>query len=237
MAEETASPIRILLLEDHAVFRQALALAFRLEPDFVVVGEVGSLAEARELLTGVDVAVLDLDLPDGNGATLIPELHAINRRAEAVILTASVHRLDLARAVEAGAAGLVHKSTPLHGIVDTVRRAAAGESLVARKELIELMQIAGRHREAERIARECIDRLTPREHDVLLALGEGLSDRDIADRLFISRETVHTHMVNLLKKLGVDSRMQALIFAIKSGLVTLEQTDQALVGKDKSHPS
>ena len=222
MGQDTTAPIRILLLEDHAVFRQALALAFRLEPDFQVVGEAGSLAEARPLLEGVDVAVFDLDLPDGNGSTLIPELHAVNKGAEAVILTASVQQLDLARAVEAGAAGLVHKSTPLQGIVETVRRAAAGESLVTRRELIDLIQLAGRHREAERAARESIDRLTPRERDVLLALGEGLSDREIAERLFISRETVHTHMVNLLKKLGVDSRMQALIFAIKSGLVTLE---------------
>lgn len=222
MVESNASPIRVLLVEDHAVFRQALALAFRLEPGLEVVGEAGSLAEGRQRLDGVDVAVLDLDLPDGGGATLIPELHAVNRSAEALVLTASVRQLDLARAVEAGAAGLLHKSTPLDGIVSAVRRVAAGESLVTRRELIDLVHVAGRQREAERDIERTIARLTPRERDVLLALAEGLSDREIAHRLFVSKDTVHTHMVNLLGKLGVESRMQALIFAIKAGLVRLD---------------
>jgi DNA-binding NarL/FixJ family response regulator len=221
METSTIPPIRILLVEDHAVFRQALALAFSLESDLEVVAQAGSLEEARSLLEGVDVAVLDLDLPDGIGAGLIPELHRANRAAEALILTASVQRLDLARAVEAGAAGLVHKSTPLHEIVDAVRQVAAGESLVTRRELIELVHLAGRQREEEQAMAQTIGRLTPRERDVLLALAEGLSDRDIAQRLYVSKETVHTHMVNLLGKLGVESRMQALLFALRSGVVIL----------------
>lgn len=221
MDGETTSPIRILLLEDHAVFRQALALAFSLQPNLMVVAEAGSLAEARESLNGIDVAVLDLDLPDGSGAALIPELHRANQRTEALVLTASVQTIDLARAVEAGAAGLVHKSTPLKEIVEAVQRVAVGESLVTRRELIDLVQMAGRQREAERATQQAIARLTPREREVLQALGEGLSDREIADRLFVTKETIHTHMVNLLAKLGVESRMQALIFAIKSGLVQL----------------
>ncbi len=222
MDRANGSPIKVLLVEDHTVFRQALALAFSLEPNLEVVGQAGSLAEARQHLDGVDVAVIDLDLPDGSGAMLIPELHAANRGVEALILTASVRQLDLARAVEAGAAGLVHKSTPLHGIVEAVQRAAAGEALVTRRELMDLVHMAGRQREAERAIQQRIARLTPRERDVLLALAEGLSDREIARRLFVSKETVHTHMVNLMGKLGVESRMQALIFAIKSGLVALD---------------
>lgn len=219
--EESTSPIRILLVEDHAVFRQALALAFSLEPNLTVVADAGSLAEARQRLEGIDVAILDLDLPDGSGASLIPELHAVNRATEVLILTASVRQIDLAKAIEAGAAGLVNKSTPLRDIVNAVLRVAAGESLVTRRELIDLIQIAGQQREAERTAGQAIARLTPRERDVLMALGEGLSDREIAQHLFISKETVHTHMVNMLGKLGVQSRLQALIFAVKSGLVML----------------
>lgn len=222
MDEENDPTIRVLLVEDHAVFRQALALAFGLEPNLKVVAQAGSLAEARQQLEGVDVAVLDLDLPDGNGSTLIPELRAVNRRTETLILTASVQQRDLARAVEAGAAGLINKRTPLREIVEAVQRVGAGESLVSRDELIHLVQTAGRQREAERTAEQAIGRLTRREREVLLALGEGLSDREIAQRLFVSKETVHTHMVNLLGKLGVESRMQALIFAIKFGLVTLD---------------
>jgi DNA-binding NarL/FixJ family response regulator len=223
--ETTATPsIQILLVEDHIVFRQALALAFRLESNLHVTGQAGSLAEARQLLAeepAIDVAVLDLDLPDGHGTTLIPEIHAVNRGAEVLVLTASVQQIDLARAVEAGAAGLIHKSTPLPGIVDAIERVAAGESLITRRELIELVQMAGQQRESERAIEQTIASLTPREHEVLLALADGLSDRVIAERLFVSKDTVHSHMVHLLRKLGVESRMQALIFAVKAGLVTV----------------
>lgn len=221
MAVEPTPPIRILLVEDHTVFRQALALAFGIEPDLAVVAQAGSLAEARLKLDEIDVALLDLDLPDGDGTQLIPELHAVNRAAEALILSASVQQLDLARAVEAGAAGLVHKSTPLHGIIEAVRRVGAGESLITRRELIDLVRMAGRQREAERSSEQVMSRLTPREREVLLALAEGGSDQEIAQRLFVSKETIHTHMVNLLAKLGVESRMQALIFAIKAGIIEL----------------
>jgi DNA-binding NarL/FixJ family response regulator len=222
MTDTEASTIRVLLVEDHTVVRQALALAFGMEPELEVVGQAGSVAEAREMLDGIDVAVFDLDLPDGNGASLIQELHDRNRRAEALVLTASTRQIDHARAVEAGAAGLVHKSTPLNEIVDAVKRVAAGETLITRRELIELVQLAGKHREEEQAIRQTIERLTPRERDVLIALGEGLTDREIAERLYISKDTVHTHMVNMMGKLDVDSRMQALIFAIRSGLVVLD---------------
>lgn len=222
MTEMAGSTIRVLLVEDHTVFRQALALAFGMEPELEVVGQAASVAEARQMLEGIDVAVFDLDLPDGNGATLIQELHDRNDRAEVLVLTASTRQLDYARAVEAGAAGLVHKSTPLNEIVDAVKRIAAGETLISRRELIDLVQLAGRYREEQQATTQIIQRLTPRERDVLVALGEGLTDREIAERLYISKDTVHTHMVNMMGKLDVDSRLQALIFAIRSGLVTLD---------------
>jgi len=222
MTNGNASQINILLVEDHAVFRQALALAFSLEPDLNVVCEAGSVAEGLDLLDKIDVAVVDLDLPDGSGASLISGLHEVNRKAEAIVLTASTQQLDIARAIEAGAAGVLHKSTPLGDIVTAVKRVAAGESLISRRELIDFIQVSRQHREAEQETEQIIDRLTKRERDVLMALADGLSDREIAERLFVSKETVHTHMVNMLGKLGVQSRMQALIFAIKSGLVSFE---------------
>ena len=212
---------RVLLVEDHASFRQALALAFGLEPDLVVVGQAGTLAEARPQLKGIDVAVLDLDLPDGAGADLIRELHAVNPAALALIVTASEGRMDLARAVEAGAAGVLHKSVPLTEITAAVRRLCAGELLLSPSELVALMRLAGQQRAEERAARLTLERLTPRERDVLRALAVGLSDKEIAQRLHVSKDTVHTHMVNLLAKLGVESRLQALIFAVRHGVVSL----------------
>jgi DNA-binding NarL/FixJ family response regulator len=223
MAEHNCTKFRVLLVEDHEVFRQALALAFQLEDNLDVVAQAGSLAGARmQLESPIDVAVLDLELPDGNGLTLIPELKAANPGAEVLILTASVHQLALARAVEAGAAGLLHKSTALVAIVDAVQRLGAGGLLVTQRELIELVQLAGRERETLRANAQAIASLTPRERDVLHALGAGLGDREIAQHLSVATETIHTHMTSVMRKLGVKSRMQALIVAIKRGIVTLD---------------
>lgn len=103
--------IRVLLIEDHTAFREGLSFMFNREPEFEVVGQASSLAEARNILEfGVDVAVIDLDLPDGDGTQLIGELHEANPQAMALVLTASAERGRHARVVEAGAAGVLHKS-------------------------------------------------------------------------------------------------------------------------------
>src|SRR5438128_10652145 len=102
--------IRVLLVDDHASFRQPLAFLLAREPDIAVVGQAGSLAEARRILEGVEVAVVDLGLPDGPGVELVHELRAANPLGAVLILTASLDRREHARAVEAGASGVLHKS-------------------------------------------------------------------------------------------------------------------------------
>lgn len=215
-------PIRVLLVEDHASFRQALAFMLEREPDITVVGQAGTLAEARALLAGVDVGLFDLDLPDGNGSDLIRELRAGNPAAVALALTASEGQQDLARAVAMGAAGVLHKSARIAEIIDAVRRASAGEQLLSPREIIEMLHLANQHREQNHDARVALGRLTPREREVLQALADGLNDKEIAQRLHISVETARTHMVNILGKLGVDSRLQALVFAVRHGAVTID---------------
>ncbi len=125
--------VRVLLVEDHAIFRELFASVFEEEPGFEVVAQVGTLAEAREVLEGVDVAVVDLDLPDGEGTDLIGELRTRSPHAVALVLTASLDLGMYAQAVEAGAAGILHKSSRIEDIVDTVRRLRSGEQLVPRK--------------------------------------------------------------------------------------------------------
>jgi RNA polymerase sigma factor (sigma-70 family) len=210
------------LVDDHLSFRQSLAFLLGREPDLEVVGEAGSLAEARPLLGTADVALIDLDLPDGNGVDLIRQLHAASPRANAVVLTAGRRLVDLGRAVEAGAAGTLHKSLPVAEVVAALRRLVAGEHLTSPTETVELLRLAGRQRERDRVAEQAIARLTRREREVLQALAEGLSDRTIAERLNVQPETVRTHMVNLLAKLEADSRLQALVFAVRHGLVTID---------------
>jgi two-component system nitrate/nitrite response regulator NarL len=214
---------RLLLVEDHASFRQTLALVFDQEPDFEVVAQAGSLAEARRMMKGreADVGVIDLSLPDGEGVELIEELREANPLFAALVLTASLDREEHARAVEAGAAGVLHKSADVDEIIDATRRLAAGETLISQEELVEMLRLAGQSREEEREARASIEQLTPREMEVLRALAEGLSNREIAHRLHMSVDTERTHMMNILNKLSVHSRLQALLFAARYGLIKL----------------
>ena len=213
---------RVLLVDDHASFREPLAFMVDREPDLTVVGQAGSLAEARPQLAGADVLVADLDLPDGSGIALIRELRAINPRALALVLTASGTGRDRAEAVAAGAAGLLHKSTRLGEIIGAIRRLAAGEPLLRPQEVIELLRVADRHRERDREAEAALGRLTPREREVLQTLAEGLTDKEIAERLHLRPDTARNHMMKILGKLGVNSRLQALVFALRHGAVRLD---------------
>jgi DNA-binding NarL/FixJ family response regulator len=214
---------RLLLVEDHASFRQTLALVFGGEPDFEVVAQAGTVAEAREVMGDreADLGVVDLSLPDGEGVELIEDLRQANPHFAALVLTASLDRAEHARAVEAGAAGVLHKSADMDQILDATRRLAAGETLLSPEELVELLRLAGQSREEEREARASIELLTRREREVLRALARGLSNKQIAEHLHMSVDTERTHMMNILNKLGVHSRLQALLFAARHGLVEL----------------
>ena len=214
---------RILLVEDHASFRQTLAFVFDREPEFEVVAQAGSLAEARKVMDGlkVDLGVIDLALPDGEGIELIKDLREANPNFAALVLTASLDRAEHARAVESGAAGILHKSAGVDEILDAARRLGEGETLLSQEELIALLRLAGQSREEEREARASIEQITLREREVLQALGEGLSNKEIAAKLHVSVDTERTHMMNILNKLGVHSRLQALLFAARHGLIKI----------------
>ena len=214
---------RLFLVEDHASFRQTLALVFDHQPDFEVVAQAGTLGEARRVMRDreADLGVIDLALPDGEGAELIEEMFEANPEFAALVLTASLDRTEHARAIEAGAAGVLHKSTDVDEIMDTARRLMAGETLISPEELVDMLILAGQSREEERESRASIEQLTRREMQVLKALAEGLTNREIAERLHMSVDTERTHMMNILSKLGVHSRLQALLFAARYGLVEL----------------
>ncbi len=216
---------RILLVEDHASFRQALAFMFEREPEFAVVGQAGTLAEARQFLNGAggetDVAVCDLALPDGDGFDLIEELAANGGEVITLVLSASLEPARFARAVEAGASGVLHKAAAIGDIVEAVKRLRAGEALLSPDEVIEMLRMVSRQRQEQVEVQRAIDRLTRREREVLQALAEGLDSKDIAEKLHITVETERTHMVNILNKLGVHSRLQALVFAARNGLVEI----------------
>lgn len=127
---DTSRPVRVLLVEDHAPIREAIASQFEPHPDFQIVGQAASLAEARELLSSADVVILDLGLPDGSGAELLPEIRAANPSACALVLSATYDLALRTRAIEYGAAAVLDKMTHLGQMAETVARLLAGERLV-----------------------------------------------------------------------------------------------------------
>jgi DNA-binding NarL/FixJ family response regulator len=215
----TTKPIRLLLVDDHLAFRQPLAFMFSRESDLTVVGEAGSLAEARELLLTVggtlDVVLVDLQLPDGDGVTLINELQSGRSRTRVLVLTADPD-------IDAGASGVLNKTAPVTEIAKAIRTIHVGESIQSAKEIIELLRLASQAREHDRQAQATLASLTPRERQVLEALAQGLDNKAIAERLFISHDTARTHVVNLLAKLDAESRLQAAIFAIRNGIGSVD---------------
>jgi PAS domain S-box-containing protein len=213
--------VRLLLVEDHASVRQSITAMFEREPGFTVVGQAGSLAEARGMLEDVDVAVVDLGLPDGDGSDLIPELREASPRAQALVLSASLDRSRTARAIEQGAAASLDKVIALDELVDAVRRLRAGETLIPRDELDELLRVAEGERREESRARHAIEQLTPREREVLQALADGLDTQEIARRLHITLRTTRNHISSILAKLGVHSQLQAVLFGLRHGVVEI----------------
>jgi DNA-binding NarL/FixJ family response regulator len=146
---------------------------------------------------------------------------------EALVLSAHADSRRLARAIEAGASGILHKSAPIEDIVDAVRRLRSGEQLIPPQEVIEAVRRVAREQSRNHEVQLLIGKLTPRERDLLQALAEGLSDKEIAERLYVGVGTVRSHMTHLLAKFGVDSRLQALVFAIRYGLVEVDRSPES----------
>lgn len=218
--------IKTLLVDDHPSFRDPLAFMFEREPDLKVLAQAGSLSEARDALTHVgtlvDLVLIDLDLPDGSGTQLISDIQAANPDALILVLTAFKDEKWLARAIDAGASGVLHKSARVGEVISTVRRLFAGEQLVSPTEVAEATRFMDGERREERDAKKLLEKLTRREKEVLQALAEGLSDKELARSLHVNIDTVQTHMGNIRQKLEVASRLQALVFAIRHGVVEIE---------------
>jgi DNA-binding NarL/FixJ family response regulator len=213
-----------MLVDDHAAFRLPLALVLERERDIIVAAEAGSLAEARAALpalTGmIDVALVDLLLPDGNGVELVAELRARNPDGQVIVLTADPNKTHHARAIEEGAVAVIGKTLAPDAIANSIRRVHAGEAIQPVQEIVDLLRYAVAERERTQHANAALAQLTDRERAVLIALADGLDNKAIAERLFISPETARTHVAKIIAKLGVESRLQAGIFAVRHGVVS-----------------
>lgn len=213
---------RVLLIEDHVSFSESLALMLDKEPDIEVVGRASSVGEAMKMVeVGADVAVMDLGLPDGSGAEVMWELRGANPDVKMLVLTSSVDREQIARAVEAGAGGFLHKSAGVGEIVAAIRRLASGEVLMPPEEIIDLLRLAAQKREEWHRQRLAFMKLTKRETQVLEALADGLDSEGISRRLGVTVETERTHIVNILNKLKAHSRLEAVVIAVRHGIVEI----------------
>lgn len=216
--------IRVLLVDDHASAREPLAFMLNHQDDIEVVATAGSVAESQDALAGgldLDVAVLDLGLPDGWGTELIGTVHASNPRAVTLVLTSYTDQVVLAQALAAGAAGVLNKSADVDEIVAGIRRLHAGEQLVSAREVADAIRVAATERDRGAAERRLLDSLTPREREVLQTLAGGLADKEIAAELGVGVGTVRTHVNAVLTKLGVRSRLQAVVLAARNDAIDL----------------
>ena len=211
----SAPPVRVLIVDDHQMFASSLAHALTVEDDLLVVGVATSLEGARTQTsaTAPDVVLLDQRLPDGDGVGAIAALQSLRPSVQIVILTATTSERVLVAAMEAGAAGFIAKTQPLDDVIDGVRAAAQGESVVSSKLLSRLLP------RLHRRSRAPATTLTERERQILDLLAQGLQNADIAQRLSLSVHTVRNHVANLSAKLGAHSKLEVLAIAVRDGLV------------------
>jgi DNA-binding NarL/FixJ family response regulator len=212
MANDT-SPIRVFLLDDHEVVRRGIKELLESEGDIEVVGESGLAQEAVRRIPALrpDVAILDGRLPDGTGMEVCRDVRSVDPTIKALILTSYDDDEALFSAIMAGAAGYILKQVRGNDLVDTVRRVAAGESTLDPSVTARVLERVrnGPPRDQQ------LEALTAQEQKILELIGEGLTNREIAERMYLAEKTVKNYVSSMLAKLGLSSRTQAAIFATK----------------------
>jgi NarL family two-component system response regulator LiaR len=204
----------VLVVDDHAVVREGLRTFLELQEGIEVAGEAADGEEAIEAAERLrpDVVLMDLVMPELDGLAAMRALRERVPGARVIVLTSFADDDKLLPALRAGAAGYLLKNAEPQELARAVRAAHAGEALLD-------PHVAARLVDALAGEKEPLDRLTPREREVLQLIGRGFSNKRIAQELRLSEKTVKTHVGHVLAKLGVDDRTQAAVFAVRAGLV------------------
>ncbi|HEY3085730.1 MAG TPA: response regulator transcription factor [Candidatus Dormibacteraeota bacterium] len=205
---------RVLIVEDHQVVAEGLAALINDQKDMTVVGHAGSVADsvARAAELSPDLVLVDFRLTDGTGADAAAGIREIRPEAKLIFLTREDSEAARFAALEAGASAFIHKSRAAQEVVDAIRNVAGGGTLFTPRTIAQLLN---RRREVE----AQLERLTAREKEVLRLMAEGISSREIASKLGISYTTVRTHIRSLGSKLGVHSKLEAIVKARELALV------------------
>jgi two-component system, NarL family, response regulator LiaR len=219
--KEAPMAIRILLVDDHSVVRRGLQTFLKYDPELEVVGEAAdgaeALSKARELTP--DVVVMDLLMPGMNGIAATAAIRRELPDTEVLALTSVLEDASVVGAVRAGAIGYLLKDTQAEALCQAIKAAAAGQVQLTPKAAARLMQAVS--------TPESPEALTERETEVLRLLAQGYSNKQIAHRLNNTEKTIKTHVSRILSKLGVQSRTQATLYAIRTGLVSPGSAEQA----------
>ncbi len=221
-------PIRVLLVDEHRLLAGALSQMLSREADIVVAGVAGSVAQAKAMARErLDVVLMDYRLPDGTGAEATRAIKARWPAARVVMLTALTDDETVLESIQAGADGYLTKDRAIDEVVNAVRAAYAGETLLPRSVILGIARRAAADRERGTERRQ-IQPLTARELEVLKALTEGLSTPDICARLYIAPNTLRSHVQNIMGKLRAHSKLEAVAFALRHGLVEPPTSDGSL---------
>lgn len=222
-----SEPIRLLLVDDHVMLRQGTAELLRREPDLEIVGEAGDGQEAVELahVLRPDIVVMDVRMPVLSGVEATRRIREALPDVQVLVLTAHDDDQYIFSLLQAGASGYLLKTAPVSELVQAIRLVRAGESpldpAIARKVVVHM---SGGQRPPAAIGADVspIQELTARELEVLQLLARGLSNRTIADELYVSDRTVQAHLTSIFAKMGVTSRLEAVLTAIRRGWLMLE---------------
>lgn len=217
-------PIRVLVADDHVLFRRGLQMVLGQEPDVEIVGEAANGTDAVEVATEVlpDIVLLDVRMPQRSGIEACTAIKELVPSARIIMLTISDEEADLYDAVKAGASGYLLKEISTDELAAAIRSVAGGQSLIspsmASKLLTEFASMAKKTDKREQIP---APRLTDRELQVLHLVARGMNNREIARELFISENTVKNHVRNILEKLQLHSRMEAVLYAVREKIMDM----------------
>jgi DNA-binding NarL/FixJ family response regulator len=220
----TGEPIRVLVVDDHALFRRGLQMVLEQEEDIEVVGEAGDGAEAVERAADSmpDIVLMDVRMPKRGGIDACTAIKDAVPSAKIIMLTISDEEADLYDAIKAGASGYLLKEISIEEVAAAIRAVNEGQSLIspsmASKLLTEFASMIKRTDDRQQVP---TPRLTDREMEVLKLVAKGLNNRDIAKQLFISENTVKNHIRNILEKLQLHSRMEAVVYAVREKLLEI----------------
>jgi DNA-binding NarL/FixJ family response regulator len=216
-------PIRVLVVDDQPVFTEMLKVVLDLQPDIRVVGMAFTGEEAVRLALDArpDILLVDYHMPDISGLEVIQRLKADGVDTTVVVLTGDTDEAVMAEAIAAGAAGYITKQQALNEVVQAVRKAFEGEPVVPAFMIPRILSHFHRQQQREQQAQMLRERLSAREIEILEQLARGRSNEEISEIFVLSPNTVRTHIQNVLKKMGVHSKLQATTLALQLGIISL----------------